>query len=164
MQNRRRLPSPSLLCVCVSLSPWPSSPLPGPPGPPCPRSPSPPCLCTLCGQRRVSPLALTPLSPVASRGGVGRRPAKLAQPAAPRHAILYAASPSSIPDPPDTVRRPLRPSGALLHPTHHGPTSADKYPTRTVHSLHSTLTSLTLSTPQCTAKRAEPRPQSSSCP
>ena len=101
MQNRHRLLPPLAHCrrACRHGRAR-SSPFPGPPGPPCPRPPSSPSLGTLCGQRRPSPLALTPLSPVSPPRMNGRRRPKLAQLAAPRHAILYAANPSPRPDPP----------------------------------------------------------------
>jgi hypothetical protein len=152
------------------VAPCSTSPFPGPPGPPCPRSPSPPCHCNLCGQRRPSPLALTPLSPISPPWMNGRRRPKLAQTTAPRHAIRYDAHPSPRPDPPDTARQPLPPSGRRWTATTVRRRRAYLNSSRTSHFPHAPLplpccTTLTTTRP-CTTTRAEPllRARCCSCP
>ena len=143
-----------------------SSPLPGPPGPPCSRSPSPPCLCTLCWQRRPSPLALTPLSPISPPWMNGRRRPKLAQTTAPRHAIRYDAHPSPRPDPPDPARRPLPPSGRRWTATTLRCRRAYLNSSPHLAFPHAPLPlpcSTTPSTRPCTTRRAEPLPRARCC-
>ena len=76
---------------------------------------------------------------------------------APCHSHIVAA-------PPPPLRREHVAPGALLRPDHHGPVLAVKYPTSRPNSPHPAPLPPPLSTPQCTARRAEPLPRSSSCP
>ena len=93
-------------------------------------------------------------------------PAKLAELAAPRHAILYAANPSSIPDPPDTARRPLPPSGRRWTATTVRRRRAYLNSSPHLAFPHAPLPlpcSTTPSTRPCTTRRAEPLPRARCC-
>ena len=137
---------------------------PGSPRPPLLAAVHAPCLCSRRSRSSTTLDPMPPLSPASPPWLNGRRPAKLAQLAAPRHAILYAENPSPRPDPPDTARWPLPPSGRRWTATTVRRRRAYLNHPSPALSPHRPTVSLTHHPLSCTARRPEPLPGSHCCP